>query len=103
MLTTLLLFDAVDKGGPGSGPHPAGRSVSQSKLAENARKATIAADHATHAAHDASSHEKAAAAHEKASAENALGARTSVTPQLYQAHVAYHDKMAASHHISAGR
>jgi hypothetical protein len=102
MLTTLLIADAVEKGGPGSGPHPVGRSISQSKLAENAHKATVTADRATHEAHDAESHSRAADAHEKASAANALGAKTSVTPQLYQAHVAYHDKMAASHRASAG-
>lgn len=99
-LVIMLLSDALEKGGPGSGPKGGGGN-NQSKKAEQARKATIAADKATQSANSSKSHLEAAKLHEQAAQIHNDASKTSQTPQLYQAHVSYHNQMAASHKDSA--
>jgi hypothetical protein len=78
LLTTLLLVDAVEKGGPGSGPHPASVAADKATLFARKEKTMEAHNEAAYlhrvAARKTSEdsslvahHQQAAAAHDKAS------------------------------------
>ena len=92
-LTSLLLADAVEKGGPGSGPHPGAHRDS-----EKARAAT----QGTRTVED---HKAAAALHTKAAQSfRALASKSpkgSGAARLAIANAKYHDSHAAFHSAAA--
>jgi hypothetical protein len=89
MLTTLLLADAVEKGGPGSGPHPAAWRAGDAARQASQQTRTIE-DHKN----AADLHAKAASAFRTAAADHPKG---SGVARLANANAKFHDKYAAFH------
>jgi len=93
LLTTLLLKDAVEKEGPGSGPHP-----SAHQAGAKARAATSSAKTLSDHKESAALHTKAAAAYKTLGAQHPKGSSAS---RLAHANAKYHEDAALHHTITA--